>query len=90
MLGEVLFMNNVMLEGGVTRKINPSTVHLTLGHINTVLVLEDHGPIGQLKDGTSLASVQPPAITTAHKNLTSAETVPTWTSHVVPQANYNY
>ena len=100
MLGEVLSTNKAMLEGGVTRQIYylrspitpppPShhhTVHLTLGHINTVLVLEDHGPIGQLKDGTSLASVQPPSITTAHKNLTSAETIPTWTSHVVPQAN---
>ena len=106
MLGEVLSTNKAMLEGGVTRQIcslrspitppPPShhhTLHLlTLGHINTVLVLEDHGPIDQSKDnnGTSLASassVRPLPITTAHQNLTSAETVPTWTtSHVVPQA----
>lgn len=106
MLGEVLSTNKAMLEGGVTRQIcslrspitppPPShhhTLHLlTLGHINTVLVLEDHGPIDQSKDNrtslSSASSVRPLPITTAHQNLASAETVPTWTnSHVVPPAN---
>ena len=106
MLGEVLSTNKAVLEGGVTRQIcslrspitppPPShhhTLHLlTLGHINTVLVLEDHGPINQSKDNrtslTSASSVRPLPITTAHQNLASAETVPTWTnSHVAPPAN---
>ena len=102
MLGEVLSTSKATLEGRVTRQIcslrspitppPPShhhTLPLTLGHINTVLVFEDHGPIGQSKDGTSLASVQPPSITTAHQNLSSVETLPTWSSHIVPQANTN-
>ena len=101
MLGEVLSTSKAVLEGGVTRQIcslrcpvtppPPShhhTLHLNLGHINVVLVLEDHGPIGQLKDGTTLAStnvIQPLPITTANQYLSSsAETVPTWSSHVAP------
>ena len=102
MLGEVLSTNKAVLEGGVTRQIcslrspitppPPShhhTLTLTLGHINTVLVLEDHGPIGQSKDKTSLTSAPPLPIMTAHQSLINTETAPTWSSHVVPQANIN-
>lgn len=93
-------MNKVVLEGEVTRQIYslrspiipppPShhhSLHLTLGHINIVLVLEDHGPIGQSNDSTSLVSAQPLPIMTAPQNLTSTETAPIWTSRAVPQAN---
>ena len=129
MLGQVLTTSKAVLDDGGTRQIcslrSPITppppshhqAHLTLGHINTVLVLEDHGTIAQ-STGNPSASVRPSSVVsatqsltnsatvppwtaqqsfasnsasapiwTSHQSLSRSSAVPTWTSHVLPQAN---
>ena len=77
-----------MLEGGITRQVcslrspvtppPPSHHHtLTLGHINTVLVLEDHGPIGPSSNNTIVQQ----SLTSHHPGVAPA----TMTMNTVPQ-----